>query len=374
MAKPEKAPIKVGIFTYAFHGGGMEMALLRLGKYLQAQGMEVEITVFSEKGAWFEQIGETGLKGVFLSHKGLETKLQRTFHYLKALKYIFQKKYDVIFLNHTRYGQRAVPFLRRFSKTRTVSVLHNTDASIFEIGLMHAASLDAVVAVGPLVEELAKQWAPHSRIHQIRNGVDLPQTFGLKEERHGKPFTLVFVGRLEHAQKGVFFLPEILENCRKRGLDLHLIIAGTGPDEVELKRLFGEKNLLGVVRFAGSLPTKEVYQLLLSSHVMLMPSFFEGFSVVLLEALVCGCLPLVTRLENITTPVIKDGENGFLIDGNDNIDMFAERITYLYTHRDQMEKMSHATSLAAAQNYSVEAMGEKYRDLILSLVGGNRKE
>ncbi|KAA3438552.1 glycosyltransferase family 4 protein [Rufibacter hautae] len=368
MAKPEKAPLKVGMFTYAFHGGGMEMALLRLGKYLQAQGMDVEITVFSERGAWFDQIGEAGLKSVFLSHSGLETKLQRTFHYLKALTYIFRKKYDVILLNHTRYGQRAVPFLRRFSKTKTVSVLHNTDSSIFEIGLMHASSLDAVVAVGPLVEELAKQWAPHSSIYQIRNGVDLPQTLGLKEERQGKPFTLVFVGRLEHAQKGVFFLPEILETCLKQGLNLRLVIAGTGPDEDELKKLFQEKNLLEAVRFAGSLQTIEVYQLLLSSHVMLMPSFFEGFSVVLLEALVCGCLPLVTRLENITTPVIKDGETGFLIDGNDNIDMFVEKITYLYIHRDLLEKMSRKASHTAAADYSVEAMGKKYKDLILHLV------
>ncbi|RNI22450.1 glycosyltransferase family 4 protein [Rufibacter latericius] len=371
MAKPAAPRIKVGIFTYAMHGGGMEMALLRLGKYLQESGMDVEITTLSEKGAWFPKIAEAGLSGFFLSHQGLETTFKRGIHYLKTLNYILGKRYDIVFLNHTRYAHRAVPFLKLFTKTKAVAVLHNTDPSIFEIGLIHASFLDSAVAVGPLVQSLAEQRNPKCPVIQIRNGVDTPETLGLVSEEPFPRFTLVFVGRLEHAQKGVLFLPDIVKGCQNQGLELQLIIAGTGEDEPELRRLVSEKGLEKEIQFVGPLETKEVYRLLLKSHLMLMPSYFEGFSVVLLEAQMCGCLPLVTRLEEITTPVVQDGETGFLIDGNDNIDMFVEKITYLYTHRQRLEEMKAASMRLASQNYSVQAMGERYHDLIFALVKGD---
>jgi glycosyltransferase involved in cell wall biosynthesis len=74
----------------------------------------------------------------------------------------------------------------------------------------------------------------------------------------------------------------------------HLVIAGAGPLEVELKDLAAELGLEGAVTFTGSLSHDSMMLHLRASDLLLLPSTYEGFSHLLLEAMRMGTPVLAT--------------------------------------------------------------------------------
>jgi glycosyltransferase involved in cell wall biosynthesis len=103
--------------------------------------------------------------------------------------------------------------------------------------------------------------------------------------------------------------------------------------------------------------------LLSQSHVLLMPSLFEGMPIALLEGLACGCVPVVSRLPGITDVALEHGETGLLVNTGD-IAGYADAIATLVRNPTQWTRMSSAARERARQSFSVEAMGSSYLRLI----------
>lgn len=101
---------------------------------------------------------------------------------------------------------------------------------------------------------------------------------------------LFFVGRLV-SDKGVDLLIEALAALREYGLEPSLTIAGSGPEEVALKRMVSALGLARAVTFVGRV-TDEVLNELLNAHkIMVVPTRRgEGFGVVALEGIASGCV------------------------------------------------------------------------------------
>ena len=102
------------------------------------------------------------------------------------------------------------------------------------------------------------------------------------------------------SSSGVLWLPDIYRACLQRGADCKLTIVGDGPDAQQLRLRLSELGLLERSRFLQGLTHHQVYDLLLEAHVLLMPSFYEGLPIALLESMACGCVPVVSRLPGIT--------------------------------------------------------------------------
>lgn len=109
---------------------------------------------------------------------------------------------------------------------------------------------------------------------------------------------LVFFNRLDYT-KGIFDLPKILANVKKKNPNVTLHIIGSGKKTItdELKQEFKNYGCLGSVTFYGYVKKKtDVYKILGNSKIFLQPSFEEGWSIVLHEAILCGCIPVVYDL------------------------------------------------------------------------------
>ena len=103
----------------------------------------------------------------------------------------------------------------------------------------------------------------------------------------------VFIGRL-HSKKGVVELAKAWLNSRlNNNCSYRLMIVG--PDEGEEKKLknlcLGSKNIILSEPIYG----KEKISLLEQSHFFLLPSHSEGLPTSVLEAMTCGCIPLISR-------------------------------------------------------------------------------
>ena len=123
----------------------------------------------------------------------------------------------------------------------------------------------------------------------IPNGVDAT---AWSQPRDPDPTPmLLYAGRLEW-EKGVFDLVDAMPVLRRRIPGVRLIIAGQGGQEEALRQRVGERRVKGAVDFAGHVTQPELAALFARAHAVVVPSRYEPFGIVALEAAAAGA-PLV---------------------------------------------------------------------------------
>ena len=127
-------------------------------------------------------------------------------------------------------------------------------------------------------------------------------------------FAVLFVGRLR-IQKSVETLLRATARLKPDIPELVVLIVGEGPEEEKLRALRSELNLDEVVRFEGVTDAPERY--FAAADVFALPSVFEGFGLVLLEAFRASVPAVATDIEG-PRELIEHGENGLLVEPGDD--------------------------------------------------------
>jgi glycosyltransferase involved in cell wall biosynthesis len=245
-----------------------------------------------------------------------------------------------------------------------IPVLHNDNEEIYQVGCGNPGAWNVAVAVSHKVATTARNREPDRPILEITSGVELPEpSQWAGRKKWSLPLELIFIGRLDHGQKGVLWLPEIYRACLDRGIECRLTVVGDGPDAGRVEQKLSDRGVLDRTRRLKGLTTGQVYQLLLNSHVLLMPSFYEGLPIALLESLACGCVPVASRLPGITDAAISESETGLLAPVAD-VAGFTEAIQRLSRDESLWSRMSRAAHADAQARFSIEAMGQAYLQLI----------
>jgi glycosyltransferase involved in cell wall biosynthesis len=164
-------------------------------------------------------------------------------------------------------------------------------------------------------------------------------------------------------------LPEVVRQCREEGLNVRLTVAGDGEDRAALAERVRGLGVTEHMDLIGAVPPEEVYPLLLDHHALMLPSFYEGLPLVLAEAQACGCVPVASRLEGVTTAVVEDGRTGWLVDVGDG-EGFAEALRQLYRDPERWAAMSAAGHAEAVTHFSVDRMTDDYARLIREALAG----
>jgi len=140
-----------------------------------------------------------------------------------------------------------------------------------------------LIAVSDGVAERLRAMNPHLTVDVIGNGV-AAEAFQLAPCLGEN---IVSIGRLETAQKGLDLLLEAWA-LACHNTPGQLIIAGQGPDEHRLRRLATDLGIAHRVQFVGWVSGRAKYELLASARIVAVPSRFETFGIVALEALATG--------------------------------------------------------------------------------------
>jgi glycosyltransferase involved in cell wall biosynthesis len=130
-----------------------------------------------------------------------------------------------------------------------------------------------------------------------------------------RPLQVVFVGNIT-PRKG---LDTLLEGVAAAGVDAELTVVGRAVDEAyagTVRRTIRECSLEDRVEMAGELTDEALADTLRSSHVLAVPSRYEGFGIVYLEGMSFG-LPAIASRAGGATDVVTDGETGVLVDPDD---------------------------------------------------------
>jgi glycogen synthase len=117
----------------------------------------------------------------------------------------------------------------------------------------------------------------------------------VRTDNLSRPGQLVFVGRLV-SDKGVDSLLDALAMLLQRGRRITLTVIGEGPEAPALRQQAVSLGIENQVSFVGRRVGQELVTALNAHQVLVVPSLWEEpFGVVALEAMACGCVPLVTR-------------------------------------------------------------------------------
>ncbi len=183
---------------------------------------------------------------------------------------------------------------------------------------------------------------------------------------------VLFVGRIEPL-KGLDTLLQamalLVEDEGGLGQQLQLLVVGGdvhagedqwGREERRLRGLVDELGLPNVVRFIGSRPQAQLPLLYSAADVVAVPSHYESFGLVALEAQACGVPVVASRVGGLTY-TIEDGVSGFL-EPWDEPAAFARRIKQLVEHEGLREEMG-ARAIANAQSYAWPCIADRVLDL-----------
>lgn len=352
--------LRVALVVYGLPGGGMEKMVLTLGTFLQANGVEVDVVTTEYRGAWFGRVAEAGLHPVHVEGAELVRRAMLP-HYLAVGRRLANGGYDAVLLNYARFAQASLGMLP--DRTFRVSILHNDHPRVIGVGCANRNALDVVVAVGPRVAAAAVTATGGMPVVTIPNGVEIPPADALAKRRPwGSPLRLACVGRIDHPQKGVLLLPGILRALDRAGVDFRLVVAGDGPDAPELALALKTGPCADRVELMGAVPPEAVYPILLDAHFLLLPSFYEGLPLTLMEAMACGCVPVASRLEGITDTLVSEGVNGWLVEAG-NPDGFAA-VVGRGADPERWGAMSRAATETIRLGYSSELMCGRYLELI----------
>ena len=143
---------------------------------------------------------------------------------------------------------------------------------------------DTFVTVSDAMGRELREGNEDAQVAVVPNGVDA-RAFEV-EPRTGAD--VVFLGRLERAQKGVDMLLDAYARIADR-VEGRLVLAGDGPDRDALIRQAQRLGIIGDrVAFVGRVSGDDKWDLLASAALVAMPSRFETFGIVAAEALACG--------------------------------------------------------------------------------------
>ena len=262
--------------------------------------------------------------------------------------------YDLIHAHYWLSGVAALTLKRRWSVP--VLQMFHTLARLKNRVARSAAELEPLVRVeeetrivsdadrivaANVVEraELLRDYGAHaSRIATIPCGVDTdlftPGDRAEARRRLGlddRP-VLLWVGRIAPI-KGLDTLLDTVARLREAGRDMRLLVVGgeadepTNGHETSLRRRIAALGLGESVRFVGPQPQSVLPLYYAAADVTVLPSYYESFGMVALEAMACGSPVIASRVGGLVTTV-RDGVTGFLVPDGD-VDALAERIETL---------------------------------------------
>ncbi|MHB8567033.1 MAG: glycosyltransferase family 4 protein [Nitrososphaerales archaeon] len=318
--------------------GGISRVVEGLSKALVGLGVEVHVITAGMPGSPMEENDE----GVFIHRVDVGSPAPNFHTWVLLMNHFFAKRagrlafetggFDLVHV-HDWLVLPSGAEIKSFLNCKMVSTLHSLEfrraggvnspegkmVDSFEWWITYESSL-VIVCSGSMKEDAKGHFnIPDSKMWVIPIGIDAkkfdrdtPDREKIRA-RYGVQLgekLILFIGRLTH-QKGCEFLIKSIPSIAKYH-NIKLVIVGDGYQRGELEYGASITGESWRIRFAGFIPDNEVIDLLLSSDVMVIPSVYEPFGVVALEAMAAG-IPVVASDVDGLGEIIKHEQNGILV-------------------------------------------------------------
>jgi len=218
---------------------------------------------------------------------------------------------------------------------------------------------EGVVAKSNVELEMIRTLDNTTNVSLIHNGVDLSTFKPGDAVPDSGPLRLLCVGRLIE-RKGQHHLIDAMKRLTDEGIDVTLDLVGTGDARLTNETQVNKLGLNGRVRLLGYVPREEMACHYAAAHVFVLPSYNEGMSVALLEAMASG-LPVIVTPTGGTAELVDPGVNGFIFDWAD-VNSLTGYLRRLALDRSIIRRMGAASQLRVA-SFTWSAAAERYLEM-----------
>jgi phosphatidylinositol alpha-1,6-mannosyltransferase len=287
---------------------------------------------------------------------------------LRSLQTAITFNPDLIISGLIGFGGLAVP-LKKLTHARLWSITHGWEAwqagpALDNWGMRQS---EMITSVSRFTREKLLTWLqrPAERVELLPNTIDLdrfqpaarPQALEQRYGVAGKKILLT-IGRLAaiDAYKGQDRIIRLLARLNERCGPVHYIIAGDGDDRPRLEALVSELGVQRFVTFAGFVPDEVVEDMYALADLFVMPSTGEGFGIVYLEAMACGC-PVLAGNKDGSVDALADGELGRLVDPDDSEALLEAIVASL------AEGRRHDARIPGVERFALPAFRERVFEL-----------
>lgn len=227
---------------------------------------------------------------------------------------------------------------------------------------------EKVIVLSKLSEKKAIRLGTNfTKIVVLPNGVDIHRFYPstapyIRKGIKGVNVRVVYVGRIS-AGKGVFILLQAAKKLfEKYGDRILFLLAGDGPDMAALRNIVQSEKLANV-KLLGNV--RNVRELLINSDIFVLPSFYEGLPLSLMEAMACK-VPVVASKVGDVPALITHSQNGILIPPRDVVSLM-HAIEELVENPDFAQKLAENGYETIKKNYNVEKIAKQLKEIYESL-------
>lgn len=394
--KPE--PLRIVMITGLFLPetfGGAEQQCLRLSTALAASGHSVTVLTSRSKSETSAEESIDGVRIVRLSTRANPLLGGRQFGSMawwiaRVLAWIARHRdtIDIVHMHQAKANAFAGVMAGRLFGIPTI-VKPGTGGTAFDFasltrkrplyGRLMAGfvrdTADRVIAISTaLREDLVRFGVPEERIVSIPNGIAIPGDVRFNDASQLSPnrrsvdarsnICLLFAGRLER-QKNVPFLIEAFARAAHQDGRLRLVLLGNGDMQPTLERRVVELGIAERVQFAGRV--ENVFDYMREADFFVLPTFAEGMSNALLEAMSVGLVPIATRVSG-STDLIEDRRTGALFEVNDRASFMDALGWATGLSRHEWRRASQGCQETIQAKCSMEVVRQRYEELYRALV------
>ena len=174
----------------------------------------------------------------------------------------------------------------------------NVNPEVYAIEKNGMDFADHIITVSNLTRNtvIEKYHQDPSKVTTVHNAVEpLSQDIvSIQDKRGVKDKVVTFLGRIT-MQKGPEYFVEAAAKVLEKADNVRFVMAGSGDMMDQMIRLAASRNISDRFHFTGFMKGKQVYEVLKSSDVYVMPSVSEPFGISPLEAMQCGVPSIISK-------------------------------------------------------------------------------
>lgn len=378
------------LFIGALHGGGGKRLMANLANALSPRSYHKTLLSVSYNGPVRSWIGQT-CKHVSLLRSDGEDRQPR---YLSAIKSLFRVSDQIRALDaDVVITDGPIPlflmwYVKTFTKQKLTWVARkgtgiserggDTTAAIKQfviiafLRLMYSAADHVVVPSQSVKTAIAKKlFVPTQKTAVIANPVDIEET----KRRAAEQLTVNYSVHAEHARLQIVVVNRLIRRKRTdlviaafsqiadQWPDARLLIVGDGPERFKLERMASARPQQ--IRFLGHLDNP--LPAIAASSALVLASENEGFGYVIVEAMICGVVPIAFDLDHGPSEIIDDEVNGLLLPAANPVEVLQCAMRRIFNEDATLERIRRG-AVESARRYRANAIVAEYHRLICDLL------
>ena len=214
------------------------------------------------------------------------------------------------------------------------------------------------ILLSPAFIPIAQKFA---RVNHPTKFLSIPNPIPMlvSDEEVKKEKEIIYVGRIEYNQKRTDRVVDIWRELEPLYPDWNLTIVGDGDDRDDLQNRIHEYGLKRV-EITGFVNPIKYYQ---RASILLLTSEYEGFGLVVAEAMNYGVVPVVYNSFESAKDLITDGYNGVLVEKPFSISSFTRKVQELMDKPSYLNELSKNSRIVSA-DYSIDKLADKWYQLM----------